>query len=170
MTTQQITSQFLQFDRLLHSLSHRCAARCGRPEAEVYGQACYLFTVAANSHDPARGEFGPYMHSCVRNGLASWAVKNDLPPDPDGLPEPSYSRNPARALEIKEWLSGLTEECREVAMLVLNGPTEALEIAGPMTPKAVRGTLVKYLRHNKGWAWPKIWGTLQAVKREVAML
>lgn len=173
MTKQQIQQHFERHELLLHKLSHRCASRCGRPEDEVYGQACYEFVRAASSFDPRRKtSFPTYAVACVRNGLAQWGMKNDLPPDPETSPAgiaPAYDR-PDRQLMRKEWLENLSEECREVAAIILNGPAEVLGLAQDTGRKVALGALRRYLREERGWAWPKIWTTIRSLKIEVARL
>jgi len=172
MTKQETTKLFEQHDLLLHKLSHQCASRCGRPEDEVYGQACYLFMQATESFEPGRGkEFTNYLHSTVHNRLIDWAHKYDLPPDPETAPELTTTiPDPRKALMVKEWLAGLSAECREVATIILNGPAEVLELGtGMIVPKAVRGALRHHLR-AKGWSWPRIWATFTALKAEVKLL
>lgn len=99
-----------------------------------------------------------------------WGKKNDLPPDPKTYQEPSSMMTPSRALEIKEWLEGLSDECHEVAMIILNGPTEVLDIPLTAGKKMVMGALRRHLREEKKWSWPKIWGTFQEIKAEVTAL
>ena len=172
MTKTEIERAYNQYQPLLHKLSHQCAGRCGRPEDEVYGQACYLFMQATESFDPAQGkQFRPYLQSMVHNRLIEWAMKYDLPPDPETSPELTTDiPDPRKTLMVKEWLAGLSEECREVAMIILNGPAEVLELGtGMIVPKAVRGALRHHLR-ARGWSWPKIWGTFAALKAEVKLL
>ena len=169
MTKKQINDQFVKFTPLLHKLSHQCASRCGRPEADVFPQACFLFMQATKTYD-AKYAFRPYMQSHVHHGLIGWGIKNDLPADPANLLEPTTSRTPADTAIFNEWLSNLKEEVREVAMIVLNGPIEVLDIVDTAAPKAVRGALRHYLRKTKGWSWPKIWSIIRETKAAVAML
>jgi len=169
MTKKETTEQFMKYVKLLHKLSHQTASRCERPEADVYGQACFLFMKAASGYRKDRGAFGTYMFVVVKNGLASWGVKNDLPPDPEMYVEPQHEQHPRRALEFKEWLANLSEEVREVAMIILNGPMEILDIPFAATPKQVRGALYRYLR-GKGWEWKKVWGTIREMKSQVALI
>ena len=172
MTHKQINKQFEQYTPLLHKLSHQSASRCGRPEEDVFQQACYLFMQAAGSFDPKQGvKFGTYLYPCIRNGLIEWGRKNDLPRDPEMIPDQiTGTPSPDKAVMMKEWLEGLSEECHEVAMIILNGPAEVLDLTAGMTPKAIRGALRRYLRNEKNWSWPKIWGAIRTMKSEVASL
>ena len=170
MTRKQINDQFEQYTPLLHKLSHQCANRCGRPEEEIYGEACYLFMIAIEAYDPARGAFGRYLWSVVHNGLYTWAFKYDLPPDTDNLPEESTRQTPRDNAMFHDWLAGLSDECREVAMIILNGPAEVLDIPLTAGKKMVMGALRRYLREEKHWSWPRIWGAFKEIKQEVAAL
>jgi hypothetical protein len=167
MTKKQIERAYCQYDKLLHKLSHQCANRCGRPEDEVYGQACWLFMQAATSFDSNKGQFGTYLYSCVSNGLSGWGKKMDLPPDPEHLPEPSTELTPDRQLMFKDWLANLSEECREVATMILNGPAEVLEIGTGGCRKITAGMIKSYLR-KQGWTYPRIWKTMHDLKEAVA--
>ena len=121
--------------------------------------------------DPKRGKFGTFMYSCVKNGLIDWGMRNDLPLDPISLPEDADQQpDPCRALMVKEWLAGLPNECREVAMIILNGPAETLGAVDDLLGrKKVLGALRGHLR-EQGWTWSRIWKTIRAMKREVAAL
>lgn len=170
MKKTEVQKLFNDHDKMLHALSHRCSRRCGRPEEEVYGQACYEFMRAVSGYRKERGEFGTYMFQTVKNNLLSWAIKNDLPKDPDLLPElVAQTPSPRRALELKEWLAGLSEECREVARIILDGPAEIMDVAEDalLTRKAVMGALRRYLRKEKGWSWPRIWRVFREMRTAV---
>lgn len=161
---------FKDHEKMLHALAHRCSRRCGRPEEEVYGQACYEFMRACAGYKKSKGEFGTYMFKTVKNNLITWAVKNDLPKDPELCPElVAPVPSPRRMLELKEWLGGLSEECREVARIILDGPAEVMEVAEDalLTRKAVMGALRRYLRKEHGWSWPTIWRVFREMRSAV---
>lgn len=169
MTKREIEQAYVQHDALLHKLSHQCARRCGRPERDVYGQACYLFMMATSEYDPVLGEFGTYLFSFIRNGLVDWGRENDLPVDPICVPEHATTLDPARSLEFKDWLADLSEECREVALIILNGPAEILEFNGGNLHKITARAISKFLR-SRGWGWVRIWRTLRDLKAAVAAM
>jgi DNA-directed RNA polymerase specialized sigma subunit len=150
MTKRQIEQAYSQYQPLLHKLSHQCASRCGRPEAEVYGQACWLFTRACNGFDPAKGKLETFVYANVRNGLIKWGTKNCLPVDPSDIPEQHTSITPRWQAETKEWLKALSAEAREIAAIILNGPAEVLELTST-NGKTMIGDLRKYLLKNKKW-------------------
>ena len=172
MTKRQTTKAYAEHDRLLHLLSHRCAARCGRPEEDCYGQACYLFMRAASTYTPERGKLSTWVYLHVRNGLVDWGKRNDLPvPMPEGV-EPATHVSPARALEIKDWLANLSTECREVATLIINGPAEILEYGPGRAGNQRRIGSKAILRYmvGRGWGWVKARHTLRQLKAAVAEL
>jgi len=172
MTSKKFnTALFEKYSPMLHKLSHQCASRCGRPEEDAFGEASELFMLAVCEYDEERGAaFGTYLYSVAKNGLGDWGKKNDLPPDPELLPEPIAAMpDPCKVLMVKEWLMNLSDECKEVASIILNGPAEVLDLTTMNTTKAVRGALYKHLR-DIGWSWPKIWSTFQEMKKEVATL
>ena len=173
MTKRQIEQAYHQHDLLLHKLSHQCASRCGRPEDEVYGQACYEFVQAASTFNANRNtSFATYAISCTKNNLARWGMKNPLANDPDLMPvakAPMYN-NPDRQLMRKEWLASLPDECLEVAAIVLNGPAEVLQLAQDAGRKAVLGALRHYLQKERGWGLRKIWRTFREMKQLTATL
>jgi len=172
MTRKQINSQFEQHTALLHKLSHLYANRCGRPEKDVFQQACYLFMQATEGFIPERGvKFVTYLYPCVQNGLIDWGKKNDLPPDPVTIPDQmALTPTPDKALMMKEWIEDLSDECREVAMIILNGPAEVLDIPLTAGKKIIMGALRRHLRETKDWSWPHIWNVLRETKRSVASL
>jgi len=172
MTRKQINAQFEQYTPLLHKLSHRYANRCGRPEKDVFQQACYLFMQATESFDPERGaKFGTYLYPCVQHGLIDWSKENALPLDPETIPDQmAEAPSPDKALMVKEWIEGLSDECREVAMIILNGPAEVLDIPLTAGKKIIMGALRRHLRETKAWSWPHIWNVLRETKRSVATL
>jgi RNA polymerase sigma factor (sigma-70 family) len=146
------TEAFKKYERLLHSLAHKCASHCGREEADAFGEACELFMIAVCEYDPERSaSFGTYLYSVVRNGLNDWGRKMDLPKDECIPEEASPEASPYRVLATKDWLANLNAECREVAGIILNGPAEVLDLAAGPTAKAVRGALYRYLKNERGW-------------------
>ena len=176
MTKQQTNELFTKYEKMLHDLSHKCATRCGRPEDEVFGQASFLFmkAVGESNKGPDLGpdaSFSSFLWTCVHNGLLDWAKKNDLPPDPDLIPERvDTTPRPDKAMMVKEWLEGLSEECKEVAAIILNGPGEVLDLSTTPTAKEIKGALRRYLREEKRWSWPRIWETFTTLKKEIAAL
>ena len=170
MTKRQTTRLFTKHEKMLHKLAYQCARRCGREEPEVFQQACLIFMRATSSYNPARAGFGTYLWMMVHNCLIEWAKRNDLPPENGEVPEVTHDLNPRRTLELKEWLEELSEECREVAKIILSGPSEVLDLTGQtLCPKAVRGALVRHLR-SEGWHWSKVWRTMRKMKTAVSEL
>lgn len=173
MTKTEIEQAYNQYQPLLHKLSHQCAGRCGRPEDEVYGQACYEFVRAASSFDASRGAiFATYACACVRNNLALWGMRHPLAPDPKLAPvaeAPTFAR-PDVCLMRKEWLASLSAECLEVTMIILDGPAEVLHLAQDAGRKAALGALRHYLQEERGWGLRKIWKTIRELKQQVATL
>ena len=174
VTKKEIQQKFEAHEKHLHALAWRCSLRNGhRTEAEAFQQACYLFMQACQSYCEDKGAFPSYIQMIVWQGLVRWSLKNDCPPDPDTIPEsvftaPKYLR-PDRALMFKDWLDNLTDECKEVAMIILNGPAEILELVPGEGSVGVLGKLKKYLR-GQGWSYPKIWETMKMMKMEVESL
>ena len=190
MTKQQIKKAYAQYDKILHQLSHKTAGRCGRPEEDCYGQACFLFMKAATTYKPGRCEFGTWLYACVRNGLATWGAKNPLavgwenPRCPAGAchisqdsyeegwdcyPERKTDLSPDKTLMFKDWLADLSEECREVAMIILNGPAEVLEIGAGGCRKITAEMIKAYLR-KKNWTYPRIWQTMRDLKEAIRVI
>lgn len=191
MTKKEIEIAYRQHDALLHKLSHRCARRCGRPERDVYGQACYLFMKATISFDPARGSFRTYLYKFLRNELALWGIRNPLAVGwiaegdaPEGGPGTSKERysyyadtypelrttlTPAHIVGVRDWVDNLSDECREVALIIINGPAEILELGKDGCCKITAERIKHYLR-KKGWDWPKVWRTIHDLKAQVASL
>lgn len=187
MTKQQIEKAYDQYQPLLHKLSHQCANRCGRPEEDCFGQACWLFMRAMSTYKPGKCRLGTYLYSVVRNGLVDWGCRMDLPPTLNPFDEYSFNKSiewnhsftvptdqstfltPDKALMFKEWLANLSEECREVATIILNGPAEILEFGNGNLRKITSSSIMKYLL-SRGWSWPKARRTLRDLKTAVASL
>jgi len=91
-------------------------------------------------------------------------------PDDICLRDESHNHTPAETIMFKEWLAGLSNECREVAMIILNGPAEVLDIPLTAGKKIVMGALRRHLRETKSWSWPHIWNVLRETKQSVAAL
>ena len=168
MTKRQIEQAYDQYDRLLHKLSHHYASQRGRREEDCYGQACWLFMQATSKYKPGGIKFSTFLYTYVRNGLGNWTwgMRNDTPPDPEHLPEQTATLTPDRQLMFKDWLANLSEECREVAMIILNGPAEVLEIGTGGCRKITAGMIKAYLR-GRGWTYPRIWQTMRDLKEAV---
>jgi len=174
MTKKLIAAYYDQHNKLLHDLSHKCAFNSGKTEEEVYQQACLLFMEATKSYDPDRNAaFSTYLYRYVKNGLVTWGMHktNDMPVSDENIPEQmDTAPDPRKALMMKEWLAGLSKECREIAGILLNGPAEVLDLVGTESPKAVRGALWNYLRYQKKWSRPAIWEAFTEMKRNLNML
>lgn len=175
MTRKQIEEKFVAHEKHLHALAWRCHFRNGhRTEAECFQQACGFFVEACEKYDKNKGAFPSYIEMSVWHKLVMWSMKNDTPPDPETIPEsvftaPKYLR-PDRALMFKEWIDNLTDECREVAMIILNGPSEVLDLVPGNNTVGLLTKLKIYLREEKGWSFPKIWETLKMMRMEVDSL
>jgi DNA-directed RNA polymerase specialized sigma24 family protein len=174
MTKLEIEQAYKQYDKMLHKLSHQCAGRCGRPEEDVYGQACFLFMQATTTYRPGRGAFGTWLYTCIKNGLATWGIKMDVPrqlpadwrPGLVATNDPVTTLTPDRQLMFKDWLANLSEECREVALIILSGPAEVLEIGTGGCRKITARMIKTYLR-GRGWTYPRIWQTMRELKQQV---
>ena len=173
MRRREIEKYWKKNQALLHRLAYQCAARSGRNQEDVYGQACYFFMGATTSFNKNRGaSFRTYLWRYVYTHLIGWSVRNDLPPDPENCQELVCQEfmQPDRMLEAKEWLASLSDECKFVAAIILNGPGELLDVvAGVDSPLTVRVKLQQYLRES-GWSFPKIWNTMKTMKKEVKKL
>lgn len=93
----------------------------------------------------------------------------DLPTDPENIRESFTMLTPDRSLMVKDWLENLSEECREVATIILNGPAEILEFGNGNLKKIASSSIMKYLL-SRGWSWPKARKTLWSLKAAVASL
>ena len=185
MTKKQIETAFDQHQKLLHSLSHQVSRRCGRPEDECYGQACYLFMQATQSFDPSKSEFVTWLYTIVHNGLVQWGKKNDLPTtytsrnedggDRDDLkPKAAFNEgttnlNPEKLCELNDWLEHLSTEVKEVVAVILNSPAEILEFGGDNFCKITSQMLSRWMR-SKGWGWIKTRATINELKLTVSRM
>jgi len=169
MTKKEIETQFTQLTPMLHQLAHICAGRCGRPEEEAFGEACYWFAKAANTWNKRRGvRFITYCYVVVHRGLIMWGRKMDLPPDPENAPERVTTLTPAWHAHFNDWLEHLSDECREVARLILDGPAEVLGLVGGET--YIAANAIKSHLRRQGWDYPRIWNTMRELKAAVRAL
>jgi len=168
MNKKQILKHYKENQRLLHLLSHQAAMRCGRPEEDLFGEACAIFMRATTSFDAERGvTFRTYLWRAVHNGLVAFGKKQDLAPDPEHVPEPITTLTPDRRLMLMEWLDGLSHEAREVALIILNGPAEVMGISLQSLHRLSLDQIKRYLRKDLGWKWVTIWKALRELKQQV---
>jgi hypothetical protein len=126
---------------------------------------------ATTEYKPGGVKFSTFLYTYVRNGLGNWTwgMRNDTPPDPEHFPEQVTMLTPDRQLMFKDWLANLSEECREVALIILNGPAEVLELGAGGCRKITAGMIKAYLR-GRGWTYPRIWETMRELKTAVHSL
>lgn len=136
-----------------------------------------LFMKACVTYDESRGGFHTHLHRVLTSNLCRYVGKVDIVPSLpetdegggtglDHLPDTTGNSCPRRALMFKETLANLSEEAREVAMIILNGPAEILGLVGNEPPKAIRGAIKNHLR-DQGWDWPSIWQAFKELKEVV---
>ncbi len=171
MTRKQIERLYHENEKMLHSLAHKAASRCGRPEEDLFGEACWLFMRACEGFDPGRGvAFGTYLWRAVHNGLIAFAVKQDLAPDPEHVPEAATTITPDRQLILQEWLNNLSKEAHDVATIILEGPAEVMMLSLQSLHRLSLHQIKEHLHRERGWSWPTIWSAMRELKREVARL
>jgi len=167
MTKREIEETFTKYENMLHKLAYGYARSYGRTEEEMFSHACETFMKVCDTFDSSRGvSISTYLHAAVRNSLGTYVQKNDLPKDTVFVDQPAEGPSPRQSLIAKEWLADLSDECKMVAMIILNGPAEILDIPKAATPRAVKGALQRHLR-KLGWSWPKIWETISEMKHAV---
>jgi hypothetical protein len=168
MTEEQIEAKFVKYERLLHKLAWEAASRCGRPERELYAEACFQFMRVTETWDEERGQFGTFLYRCVWNGLAQWGMRNKLVDlgDEQYTPEATTSITPESTLKLKDWLESLSEEARQVVRIILDGPAEVLDLGVDGCKCITRKMLREYLR-EQGWQWKVIHRVMVELKEGI---
>lgn len=157
---------------ILRSRARYYAMRTGHELDELLSLADELFMRAVHAWDPERGQFQTFLHVVVGRGLASfiqrnkpWRTARDYTKEELlDLDSRHAAWNPIRMTIWNEIVSSLSLEAQQVLKDVLMGPNED---KGSMTPRQVRGALVKQLR-KAGWPWKHIWRTFAELREATA--
>lgn len=143
----------------------------GRNVSDLISVGNVLFLKAWESWDISKqSNFKSWLNWWLR-GMLDEVSRLDLPPTSQGEPvdleafystEEEYELPEYRDVDFREAIESLSEnisvEARLVLAIVLNGPSDVLDVAEDATPRAIRGALKAYLEElGFGWrAWRRV--------------
>jgi len=71
--------------------------------------------------------------------------------------------DPVCTTRFNDMLGKLSKEAKEVAKIILDGPSEVLDIIGTEPPKILRGILSKHLQ-KQGWSYAKVLSAFKEIR------
>lgn len=169
-----------EFELDLIKIAWTCASSL--EEVEEYtsiGRQCLWETLG--TYSPGRSSFRTYLDRCVRNRIKDHKANQALHHRGHfAMDDPSIREelrtawendrwNPERLLIVNEGLAGLSSEAKEAVLLILRSPEEILSQAKNLSPKSLRGQVIRTLR-ERGWKWDSIFSTMREIKYAVANL
>ncbi len=128
---------------------------------ELESESNWLFVRAAGKWDGRRkkAKFSTYLYRVLTNGLIRFVNKWGKFHPPEEVIE-SYEILIKGCDKETRILSKLSDEGKEVAQMLLNIPSETLEI---ISPRKIRGDLRRELRFQ-GWSFPLINKTISEIR------
>src|SRR3972149_1261828 len=142
----------------------------GVPVDELKSEANVIFMETLQIYDESKSKFITFLFIRLDQGLLQFIQRwrSQLPSYYEGTEEIekslqcSYKMNWREALWDK--VKGLSKEAEVVVLCITDGPEEIYHIIQTRPPRMVRGAVVRYLRNEKGWSWPRIWSVFREIK------
>lgn len=112
---------------------------------ELQGVAFLALCEAANSFKVENGnQLSTYVYHCIKNAILTFLGKSFANSPAEEIEIPA-TLTPARIVEFKDSLINLGHEAGIIAEIILNAPSELLEIGSEATPKKIRKAIREFL-------------------------
>lgn len=150
-------NQSLIYSRILHF--HRAY---GYDISELSSIANTIFMDAVKRWDSTKTKFSTFLHSKLTTELCDYMRKYpkaviDDPPEM-ARPCPDIQR-----IEFLDRLNDLSEEARDVAMLLIDAPSEILGMSGELPPRCAAGAIRSFLSSH-GWNKSRITAVFNEIR------
>lgn len=96
----------------------------------------------------------------------SYCEENDIKGTLDSQIIIDEKQNNERRYEFRNQLESLSREAREMISLIVNSPYELLEETKSLSPKYLRGQVIKMMRDRK-WKWNVIYSSIKEIKNAI---
>lgn len=157
--------------KLISSKAYYYHSSFGVPIEELRSEANMIFVTTLKLYDETKSKFTTFLYIRLDQGLLQFIQKwrTQLPVYYEGM---EMLENSTQHCCLADWktsfwdkVRGLSEEAEAVVICITDGPEEIYKIIQTRPPKMVRGAVVKYLRNEKQWSWPKIWRVFREIKQ-----
>jgi hypothetical protein len=170
MTEDPMLAQRLmkQYDRAVWGILRRVRSVYGGDrieQEELRAQADLLFMRAVRTWDPAKSGFLTYMSTVLRNGLIKYLMKNPACVDASEYPTlVSPTPSPFQVAAFHDLFRSLSGEAKDVARIILDTPSELVEVLARVPPRKARSEIRRYLLAS-GWEQDAVRGAFSELKR-----
>ncbi len=143
----------------------------GIPIEELVSETNIIFVTTLKLYDETKSKFTTFLYIRLDQGLLQFVQewRKQLPSFYEGSELVENSLQHSYCIDWIEEFWGkvamLSEEAAIVVTCITDGPEEIYQIIQTKPPKMVRGAVIKYLRKEKQWSWPKIWHVFRAIKQ-----
>lgn len=159
---------------------------CNKPQDfdDMMGICNEAYCKAARNYQPEKGKFSTLLYNYATRALIDENRKrkvrynNDITLNQLELvimnKEDNYyeftkeifvdeKENTERRLDLKIQLENISQEAKEVVSMILSSPYELFEGTKSLSPKYLRGEVIRMLRQRK-WKWQAIYQSIREIK------
>jgi len=114
---------------------------------ELAGIAALNFIESFKSYDPSKAKLTTYARKRIDNAIKDWVSRERFEPElEEHHPDfPTSSPLQESNVKVKELLVSLSDEAKEVVLVVLTGLTEAFELTGDEKVSEIRRKIKAFL-------------------------
>jgi len=164
-------------ETLLRSFSWKYSNGNESMREELFSQANLLFWKVFNTIETitTTSQRKKYVGTVVANGLRDFISKQGIVVSSDDSAELRGAGDPFRSLALKDAIQQLSDEGQYVAEIFIEGKIGLLDIEMHQVykapaPRAIRGSLARHLKEDKGWAHALVYATINEMKQMVREL
>lgn len=158
---------YKNYEKLIKKIARKWHKTTGIELETLIAEANLAFAECQNNYNPKRGKFSTLLWHCIESQFKNIITKAHIQRY-DGTEISlkdialSSKHNQEKEYILKDTISKLSKEAREIIDIVLNAPADLIT----MLPKSnlSKHQLTKYLR-LKGWKIPTILRTFNEIKK-----
>ena len=80
------------------------------------------------------------------------------------LEELTNSETPERIYSFHESIENMSEDAKTIVSIVFESPIEFAKLANSRSPKAARSEILRRLREEEEWGWPRCWKSFKEIR------
>jgi hypothetical protein len=156
-------------DRTIWDIVWKIHRQSGRDVEDLRGQAMLIAMKAATVWNPKFSGFNAYLKRSLQNSLWRWAHKNPNPVTYEETPDyVAHTVHPADWIAFKEDIASLPKEAFFVARLILDTPSELLELFADKSPTEIKTAIRAFLTTKHGWSPRKVQVSFDLLRKALA--
>jgi hypothetical protein len=74
------------------------------------------------------------------------------------------SETPERIYSFNEAIENMSDDARTIVSIIFESPVQFVKILNSKSPKAARSEILRILREEKGWGWPRCWKSFKEIQ------